>query len=58
MIKRSVKANHGSDRLYWHQFYVKRFNQNPANEQALHLAMWYLLLYLAFDENNLTTTAK
>lgn len=53
MIKRSVKANHGADRLYWHQFYVKRFNADPTNEQALHLAMWYLLLHLAFDEQML-----
>lgn len=49
MIKRSVKANHGADRLYWHQFYVARFNKDPSNWQAEQLAMWYLLLSLAFD---------
>lgn len=58
MTKRSVKIPHGADRLYWHKFYVKRFNRDPANKQALHLAMWYLLLHLAFDENDLTITVE
>lgn len=56
MIKRTAKANHGNTRLYWHNFYVQRYNKNPENEQALHLAMWYLILHLAFDEKDLTTT--
>ena len=50
-MPRNPKAKpHGTNRLYWHQFYVKRFNADPTNEQAEHLAMWYLLLHLAFDE--------
>jgi hypothetical protein len=37
------------DRLGWHKYYVARFNKT-GSPQAEHLAMWYLLLYLAFDE--------
>lgn len=41
---------HGTDRLYWHQFYVTLFNKDQSNHQAEHMAVWYLLLHLAFDE--------
>jgi hypothetical protein len=41
------------DRLGWHKFYAKRFNKT-GNHQAEHLANWYLILHLAFDEGETT----
>jgi hypothetical protein len=43
----------GSDRLGWHRYYVARFNKT-GSQQAEWLAMWYLFLYLAFDEQEQT----
>lgn len=37
------------NRLDWHQYYVARFNKTQTKD-AEHLALWYLLLHLAFDE--------
>lgn len=52
----------GSDRLGWHRYYVKQFNKT-GSWQAEQLAMWYLLLHLAFDFENepctpMTTSAE
>lgn len=41
------KAPTGSDRLGWHKHYVERFNKTEKAD-AEHLAIWYLLLHLAF----------
>ncbi len=37
-------------RLGWHEFYVRLYNKT-GRDSALHLAMWYYLLHLAFDGN-------
>lgn len=37
------------DRLAWSNYYAKRFDKTRS-EQAAVLAMWYLFLHLAFDE--------
>lgn len=39
-----------NDRMGWHSYYVQRFNKT-GDKQAEVLAMWYLLLSLAFDES-------
>lgn len=47
-MKRMRKASPVS-RLDWHKFYVARFNKTQA-PQAEHLAVWFLILHLAFDQ--------
>lgn len=39
-------------RMGWHAYYVARVNKT-GNEEALHLAMWYLLLALAEQDGAL-----
>jgi hypothetical protein len=42
-------TSHGTQRLHWHNFYARCYNKTLPT-QAEHLAVWYLLLHLAFDE--------
>lgn len=37
------------DRIGWHRHYVDRYNTNQS-QYAEHMACWFLLLHLAFDE--------
>ena len=38
-----------NSRMGWHEHYTRRYNKHKGGDQAAHLAMWYLLLHLAFD---------
>ena len=40
----------GSDRVGWYEHYADVFNKT-GRETAAHLALWYLLLYLADNSN-------
>lgn len=44
-----AKHRKACDRIGWHQHFVDRFNATQS-KQAEHLACWFLLLHLAFDE--------
>ena len=44
-----TKARYPTTRLGWHKYYVARFNKTE-HWQAEQLAMWYLFLHLAFDD--------
>jgi hypothetical protein len=48
LYKSLSSAPLGSDRLGWHKHYAKRFNKT-GSKQAEHLALWYLVLHIAFD---------
>lgn len=48
-MKRRRLAKMPVSRIGWHEYYADRFNKT-GSAQALHLAMWYQLLHLAFDE--------
>lgn len=48
-LKRLSKYPLGSDNYGWHKHYVQVFNKT-GRAQAEHLAIWYLLLHLAFGE--------
>ena len=47
LSRKSMPA--GKDRLGWHNYYAARWcrTQDP---QAVHLAMWYLMLHLSTTE--------
>lgn len=38
-------------RIGWHEYYAARFNKTESPD-ALHLALWYYLLHLAFGERS------
>lgn len=46
MSRARLKVN--NTRLGWYKYYAARFDKT-GNPDAAHLAMWYLLLSLAFD---------
>lgn len=48
-----MKTPKPADRLGWHKYYVKQFNKT-GSDACSHLAMWYLMLHLAFDNNEPT----
>ena len=45
----SKRIVYPSSRIGWHRFYASKFSKDPTNNQAEHLACWYLLLHLALD---------
>ena len=48
-IKRLSRYPLGGDNLGWHKHYAEVHNKTQTFDSA-HLAMWYLLLHLAFGE--------
>jgi hypothetical protein len=42
------KRNFPNDRLGWSNYYAKLYNKH-GRDTSEHLAIWYLLLHLAFD---------
>ena len=48
-LTRAALAKMPMTRIGWHEYYADRFNKT-GSAQALHLAMWYQLLHLAFGE--------
>jgi len=46
-LKRLSNLPLGSDNYGWHKHYAEVFNKTGRSDAA-HLAMWYLLLHLAF----------
>lgn len=48
-LKRLSKYPLGGDNLGWHKHYAQVHNKTQTFDSA-HLAMWYLLLHLAFGE--------
>lgn len=48
-MKNTKLSKNPLTRLGWHKHYTAKFNKNK-NNQAAHLANWYLLLHLAFEE--------
>lgn len=52
MKTRKFTAARPMSRMDWHRHYTARFNKT-GDGQALHLAMWYLLLALAEQDGAL-----
>jgi hypothetical protein len=48
-LRRLSKYPLGGDNLGWHKHYAQVHNKTQTFDSA-HLAMWYLLLHLAFGE--------
>ena len=44
-------------RMGWHEYYVDLFNKTDG-KRGEHLANWFLLLHLAFDEQTAVETTK
>ena len=48
-MSRRRLAKMPASRIGWHEYYTARFNKTGSPD-ALHLALWYYLLHLAFGE--------